>query len=310
MIAKDSPYYSVAILANLSQCGTWKGKNFLGKVAGENAVKLWYWLRAIDKQGSGKAYLSIETACKFFEVSKRQIKRYLADGVRLGFFRGVYTTDSGSKLIYYSSSINVAVSLGLESLGAIAQVPIKEIKNLRQTATKITVLANQRASEFRQKSKKLAGTIIDPADALKPSGIASGGILFRTRRYLIVKANTQLVGGSQKTAAKKLGRSTVTVNSHLANLTPTEKRQIAIADRFNWLEVGKNALEHKPNLGLFKLEDFPVPLKSYCSIYHLPEIELIPQKYLRRKLKIALGQMKHRLKRILQKTTTLGIFGV
>lgn len=207
--------------------------------------------------------------------------------------------------MYYSGAIAVAKKLGLTELGAIALAPLAALKELRQYATKITVLANQRASEFRQKSKKLPGTILDPADALRPFGIAARGILFRTSRYLIVRADCQLVGGSQKTAAKKLARSATTVNSHLANLSPVEKRQIAIADRFNWLEVSRNALEHKPNLGLFKLDDFPVPLKSYCSIYHLPEIELIPQKYLRRKLKIALGQVKHRTKRILQKTTLL-----
>lgn len=282
----------ITIVSNISQCGSWQGKNFLGKVVGENAVKLWYWLRAIDKQGSGKAYLSIEAACKFFEVSKRQIKRYLADGVRLGFFRGVYTTASNIVLVYYSSSINVALALGLETLGAIASVPIKEIKNLRRVATKIAVLANQRASEFRQKSKKLAGTIIDPADALKPSGIASGGILFRTKRYLIVKASAQLVGGSQSTAAKKLGRSETTVCSHLSNLGSLNKLQIAVADRWNWMDWSRNALDNKPQLGLFKLEDFPFPLKAYTSIYRFPEIELCPQKFLRRKLTLALRKLK------------------
>ena len=291
MTAKDSPYYSVRILANLAQCGAWEGKNFLGKVAGENAAKLWYWLRAIDKQGSGKAYLSIDAASRFFKLSKRQIKRYLTDGVKLGFFRGVYTTASNIVLVYYSSSINAALALGLESLGAIASVPVEEIKNLRRTATKIAVLANQRASEFRQKSKKLAGTILDPADALKPSGIASGGILFRTRRYLIVKANCQVVGGSQKTAAQKLGRSETTVCSHLANLSPLNKLQIAIADKWNWFDWNRNVLDNKPQLGLFRLDDFPFPLKAHTSVYRFPEIELRPQKYLRRKLTLALRKL-------------------
>lgn len=285
----------VTIVSNISQCGTWKLTNFLGKVAGESAVKLWYWLRAIDTRGSGKAYLSIETACKFFNRSKRQIKRYLADGVRLGFFRATYAIRADVILVYYTSTIKVALALGLRNLGAIAQVPIQEINNLKRTATKIAVLANQRASEYCQKSKKLAGTIIDPADALKPSGIASGGILFRTRRYLIVKASAQLVGGSQKTAAKKLGRSQTTVCSHLADLSPINKLQIAVADRRNWMDWNRNVLDHKPQLGLFKLEDFPFPLKVHTSIYRFPEIELVPQKYLRAKFN-ALAKIKRRNK--------------
>lgn len=305
MNAKDSPYYSVRILANIAQCGPWIDKNSVGKIRGENSNKLWYYLRAIDKTGSGKTYLSVVSAARFFGVTTRQIKRYLESGLKLGFFREIVCIRTGVVLVYYSSTIAVAKKLGLTELGAIASVPIAALKELRQYATKITILANQRASEFRQKSKKLPGTILDPVNALKPCGIAARGILFRTTRYLVVMADCQLIGGSQKTAAKKLARSVVTVNSHLANLTSVEKSQVAIADRFNWLEVARNQLEHKPNLGLFKLDNFPTPLKSYCSIYHLPEIELIPQKYLRRKLKIALRQVKLRAKRVLQKTTTL-----
>lgn len=291
MSPKDSPYYSVRILANIAQCGAWLAKNQVGKVRGENSNKLWYYVRAIDKQGSGKAYFSIESACKFFKHSKRQIKRYLADGVRLGFFRPTYAISNDVVLVYYSSAIKTALSLGLDNFGAIASVPIKEIKNLRRTATKIALLANQRASEFRQKSKKLAGTILDPADALKPSGIASGGILFRTKRYLIVKANCQLVGGSQTTAAKKLGRSQTTVCNHLANLDPLNKLQIAVADRWNWHDWSRNALDNKPQLGLFRLDDFPFPLKVHTSIYRFPDLELIPQKYLRRKLTLKLREL-------------------
>lgn len=308
--SEDSPPYSVRILANLAQSGSWSGKNFTGKVSGENCNKLWHYIRALDRQGSGKVYLSIDIAAKFFEVTTKQIKRYLRSGLELKFFRSVVPIRTGVVLIYYSSAIVLAQKLGLESLGAIALAPINALKDLRRTATKITVLANQRASKFRQESKKLPGTILNPANALKPCGIASRGILFATRRYFIVRADTQLVGGSQKTAAKKLGRSTVTVNRHLINLNPTEKRQIAIADRWNYLEAGKNALEHKPNLGLFQLEYFRPFLKSYCSIYDLPEFELIPQKYLRRKLNIALKQCRIESERILQKNTSSEIFGV
>jgi hypothetical protein len=197
--------------------------------------------------------------------------------------------------VYYSSTINVALALGLKSLGAIAQVPIKQINNLKRVSTKIAVLANQRSSEFRQKSKKLAGTILDPADALRPSGIASGAILFRTSRYLIVTALTQLVGGSQKTAAKKLGRSQTTVCSHLSDLNSLEKLQIAVADRANWMDWNRNLIDNKPQLGLFKLEDFPFPLKVHTSIYRFPDIELVPQKYLRAKF-MSLAKIKRRNK--------------
>lgn len=290
ILAIRSTSSPIKIVANIAQCGSWVGKNFLGKVAGENCNKIWILTRTIDREGSGKAYLNLNIAAETLGVSVQQIRRYLKDALRLGFFRSVSKIRPSVVLVYYSSTVRLAQKLGLESLGAIARVPIAALKELRQYATKITILANQHASQFSQKSKKLAGTILDPVEALKPCGIAARGILFRTTRYLIVQANVQLVGGSQKTAAKKLGRSEPTVNHHLASLSPSCKKQIAIADRFNWIEVGRNSLDHKPNLGLFKLDNFPVPLKSYCSIYSMPEIELIPQKYLRRKLKITLRQ--------------------
>lgn len=210
---QNSPPCPVRIVSNIAQCGTWVNKNFLGKVGGENSNKLWTIARAIDRSGSGKAYLNLEIVANLLQITIRQVRRYLKGGLDLGFFRSVTKIRPGIVLVYYASTIKVAQALGLESLGAIASVPIAAIKNLRQYATKITVLANQSASEFCQKSKKLPGKILDIEQALRPCGIASRGILFATRRYLIVRADTQLVGGSQATAAKKLGRATKTVNS-------------------------------------------------------------------------------------------------
>lgn len=188
-------------------------------------------------------------------------------------------------MVYYTSTLNVAKTLGVDGLGAIAQIPLEGLKDLRRYTTKINALAQQRATEYRQYAKKVSGYRLNIAEALNPCGLAARAILFRTKRYLVCDPRTQLIGGSQKSTAAKMGRTEITIQRHLSNCTIFEKRQLATASREHWIEVAKNRLEHKPNLRIFKLDDWATPIKAFCSIYHFPEIEPRPQKYLRRKLK-------------------------
>ena len=275
----------VTIVSNIASSGNWKDKNFQGKVTGENASILWHYLRYLDVDGSGKALIRVSEVCAFFERSPKQIKRWLVDGLRLGFFGGFKKLPLGSYEIYYTSTLKVARALGIDSLGAIAQVPLEKLKNLRQYASKISVLAQQRATEYRQYGKKVSGYKLNIAESLQPCGIASRVILFRTKRYLVCHPRTQLVGGSQKSTAVKMGRAEITIQRHLSNCTAFEKRQLATASKEHWIEISRNKLEHKQNLRIFKLEDWETPIKAYCCIYHFPEVEPRPQKYLRQKLK-------------------------
>lgn len=277
--------YLVTIVSNLASSGNWKAKNFQGKVAGENASILWHYLRYLDPDGSGKAYITISEIYKFFERSPKQIKRWLADGLKLGFFRNYKKLALGKYVIAYTSALKVAQKLGIDSLGAIAQIPLEGLKDLRRYSTKISALAQQRATEYRQYAKKVSGYKLNIAEALQPSGIASGGILFRTKRYLVCKPSTQLIGGSQQGIARKMGRSEATIQRHLATCKPTERRQLATASREHWIEVMQNQLKHRQNLRIFKLEDFSLPIKAYTNIYLFQEVEPRPQKYLRLKLK-------------------------
>lgn len=269
----------------MAQSGNWQQTNSQGKVAGENSIKLWYYARFFDADGSGKCYIRIPEVSAFFERSPKQIKRWLNDGIKLGFFRNCKKILPGSYVVAYTSTLKVAQKLGLKKLGAIAQIPLEGLKDLRRYASKITALAIQRASEYRQQSKKACGIKLKIGDALQPSGIAAGGILFRTPRFLICRSDIQLVGGSQRGIAQSLNRAEITVQRHLSICLPIEKRQLAVASRDNWIEVTKNKLQHKQNLRLFKLEGLSVPCKAYTCVYHFPEIEPRPQKYLRLKLK-------------------------
>lgn len=273
------------IVSNIANSGNWQQKNCQGKVAGENAATLWHYLRYLDKNGSGKAYISIPEVSEFFDKSSKQVKRWLEDGIKLGFFRDYKRLYLNCYVIGYTSTLKVARTLGIQELGAIAQIPVEGLRNLREYATKISALAQQRATEYRQYSKKVSGYKLNIAESLQPCGIASRGILFRTKRYLVCHPRTQLVGGAQKSIAVKMGRSEITVQRHLSKCTAFEKRQLATASNEHWIEISRNKLEHKQNLRIFKLEDWETPIKAYCCIYHFPEVEPRPQKYLRQKLK-------------------------
>ena len=243
----------VTIVSNIASSGNWQSKNHQGKVAGENASVLWHYLRYLDATGSGRAYIRLSEVCAFFERLPRQVKRWLNDGLKLGFFRAFYKLPLGSYVVYYTSTLNVAKALGVNGLGAIAQIPLEGLKDLRRYVTKINALAQQRATEYRQYKKKVSGYKLNIAEALNPCGLAARAILFRTKRYLVCHPHTQLIGGSQKSIATKMGRAEITIQRHLSDCTTFEKRQLATASKEHWIEVGKNRLEHKPNLRIFKL---------------------------------------------------------
>lgn len=276
---------SITIIQNLIDSGNWSNTDSQGRVEGENAVKLWLWAKSRDFDGSGKAEINLKEILKFFEISPRTYRRWLIAGVRLGFLREFTKVGKGLVRVYYSSPVKLATLLGVGSLGAIANVPLESIKNLRQTCTKIAALANQVASEYRQRSKKDCRPLLNPYEALNPSDTGTGVRMFATRRYLVVSHNVQLVGGSQKTAAAKRGRAEITVNRHLADLPGSQKKQIAVADPFNAILMTANKLQHKDQLGLFYLDGFKHPLKAHCCIYSFPDIELISKKNLRHKFK-------------------------
>ena len=208
---------------------------------GYAAIKLWYACRAIDQSGSGRVQCAIADLANVLQVSIATIRRYLKDGKRLKFFRDARTAH-GIVTVFYSSTVQVCMANGLESLGAVTEVAISDLHNLKAIATQAEAQKLQQASYH--KARKGQKRPIPTANELIPSSVksqpckrsgASGQVVQTGDRFLFVSPDFIPFGGSQRTAAKNLGRSSRTVARRLSNrdrfkkgLPILERRQLAI----------------------------------------------------------------------------------
>lgn len=290
------PEYSVTILSSITDCGQWQSCNSFGKVAGSDASKVWTLARAIDHRGSGSAEISINECIDLFDRTSRTINRWLKAGKKLGFFRSVRWLTRDLVQIYYTGTVKLAVKLGIVNLGTIATAPITSLKNLKRTSTEIQALEIQRRSLRQQYRKKRSGKDLDVSAALRrPSGYGSG-VIHRTKRYIYLEEDVQLIGGSQKKIAWTQKRSKSTVQRRLSLLSPLCKRQLAQTTRQHLKDYFYKSHCNLPLNRYFRIPDCPqVVFKAACCVYDLPQYTLCAQRWLRVKVKKALQRAKEAL---------------
>jgi len=294
--ASISAEYLVTILSSLTDCGQWQSCNSFGKVAGSDAAKVWTLARAIDTDGSGKADINIKELTNLFGRTSRTINRWLKAGRKLGFFRTVRHITGDLVQVYYTSTVKLAVKLGVTDLGAIATAPVKVLRNLKRTSTEIQALETQRRSQYQQYRKKRSGKDLDVSKAIRRSSDYGTGVIHRTARYIYLAEDVQLIGGSQKRIAYEQSRSTSTVQRRLRLLSPLHKRQLAQTTRQHLKDYFYKSHCNQPLDRYFRIPDYPqLVFKAACCVYDLPEYELLKQKRLRKKVKKALQRAKNAL---------------
>lgn len=223
------------------------GGNLLDR-RGAAAVVLWYYSRSLDSQGSGWAAFSLKSACELLGRGKSTVKRYLTNGLRKGLFRS-YTTTGDAVQVYYSSLHEVAIKCGLESFGAVAELGIDQLKNLKFWAIQLEAQNLQNQSRFqarnaggmKRKVAKAENVLPSPSSDSQPLKEGSKpGVRTRlhiTSRFCLMHHTFVEFGASQKTVAKRSGRHPSTIQRRLDNQyrrnrnVPTVlKRQIAIEE--------------------------------------------------------------------------------
>ena len=271
---------------------------------GYAAIKLWYACRAIDRVGSGRIECAIADLADALTVSIATIRRYLKDGRRLKFFRNARTAN-GIVTLFYASTVQVCMATGLKSLGAITEVAVSELKNLKAIATQAEAQKLQQAS-FRKARKGLKRPL-STADELIPSSVkshprkrsgASGRVIQTTsKRFLLVDEDFVLFGGSQRTTANNLGRSIRTIVRRLSDRDRThkglpilERRQFAVVCDSNQTDAidalrlsGDRSLKHvfSAKIGVF------IPK---CNIY-TQSLELKGCRWVRKRLAAAVKNL-------------------
>lgn len=174
-------------------------------------------------------------------VSIATIRRYLKHGMRLKFFRNARIAN-GIVTLFYASTVQVCIANGFSNLGAVTEVAVSELKNLKAITTQAEVQKLQQASFH--KARKGQKRPLPTPDELIPSSVksqpckrsgASGQVVQMGKRFLFVSPDFIPFGGSQKTTAQNLGRSARTIVRRLSNrnrskkgLPILERRQLAV----------------------------------------------------------------------------------
>lgn len=222
------------IHSGIADGGMWSTKNDKGQVAGQDAAKLWYYIRAMDLKGSGKVTLDLAQASEILDRSPQTIRRWTESGKRLNFFRSINRVGSDEFEIYYTSLAQVCLTHGITDLGAVAYVEVHELKNLKFKATEAEAQRLQDQSFYRARREHPNRKILFPEQFMSTSESATGVILRLGGRYVFLYAFAISYGGSQKKIAENLGRHESTVQRRLDHsyrdghdVPRVDKRQVA-----------------------------------------------------------------------------------
>ncbi len=288
----------IHIHSSLVNQALWSGCNtYNSQLEGHSAIKLFYLTKALDEAGSGYADIKINEAARIFDRSCSVIRRWIRFAERLGLFRNVIKLRKGYYRFYYCSVIKLCLRYGIKNLGAVTEIGVDELKDIKFKATE--------ADAIRAQDKSLYAATVGKKDLIRKTLSAeklcckSKRILFLSDRFIYVNSSNLLYGASQEYIAKHSGYSTSTIQRRLDNnyrkargLKPVIKKQQCIRldkedvrNEFHETRFLNSEGENcKPIFTNNKFKD--LAFKPYTNIYYISEehIQLRPQRYLRAKL--------------------------
>lgn len=118
---------------------------------GDAWEKIWYVLRGLDPKGSGKAEAQIETILELVDRKLSTVYEWLRDAKKAGALRS-WRIENGLLTAYYTSLPKLCERLELEDWGAVGEVPLEKIKELRSVAVEVETQSQQEKSEFASKA--------------------------------------------------------------------------------------------------------------------------------------------------------------
>ncbi|NEO56914.1 MAG: hypothetical protein F6K54_29880 [Okeania sp. SIO3B5] len=205
----------------------------------KNPLALWLYARHLDKEGSGQAIFSLQSAAKSLNFSVQTLKGWLCQGKKSGLWRYYDTSQilgSGTWVkLFYTSSHRLAADAGLTDFGPVAEISLDDFCNHRLTilATEIELQELQKQSKFAahceaiaaiqekllikkvSKAKKLAPKPLLPEEIIPATKMAR--VLWRSGCKLGVSEGFLSYGASQQGVADRRGVCTKTVQRHLSN---------------------------------------------------------------------------------------------
>ena len=226
-------------------------------------ARLWYWLRALDIEGSGHISIPLDEICTVFNIATSTVRQWLRDGVAAGAFRrwkiraGILRSHLGS-LFAVCQRLGLREAkkggrheihgdrvprIGIPAWGAVADVPLFEILSLEKLRAAATAAIAQR---LQQLSRYAAWANL-PKQARKTHKLPQPDAFFQSGEEQGLSHNNALgsipcclhigkhriwvskgfipFGASQNAIARERGMSDRTVRRHL-KAVGVESRQV------------------------------------------------------------------------------------
>ena len=285
---------------------------------GQECARLWHYFRALDDQGCGVVIIDYGDIAEAMGVSVRTVQRWIKQGLERGWFRGVRGIEvvrkpspelarlSGcaeSKLvtIYLSGIETVAKNLGIDSLGAIAEVGIEYLGRSEAKALCTALEATYRQRQAYWAAKRAAKGRRKQL-VLNPEKMASSGTVAGAKGHVVISAPFSIPGCSHAGLAKATDWSQSTIKRRLNNrwrcdrgLDILEKKRVATELDDPQLEfelresgqsflVTENALGHRRVLKLLNDSGRSKLVSLGCNIY-AADYELLSCPSLRKRVK-------------------------
>lgn len=194
-------------------------------------ARLWHVLRALDTEGIGRVYFAVPEIALLMSVSTQTIYRWLKQGLGV-WWRSRRRVD-GQIELYLFGVAKVACALGVDGLGAIAEVPLSDLTRMGSKS-----LATALEAEYRQKQAYWAAKKAKKGQAKKsvfdPYDAASSDSFPGAKGMAVVNNGFQIPGASIAGIARVIGRSQSTVKRRLNNrwriereIEPIQKKRVA-----------------------------------------------------------------------------------
>ena len=183
-------------------------------------ARLWHVLRALDTEGTGRVYFGVSDMAALMSVSTQTIYRWLKQGLGI-WWRSRRRVD-GQVELYLSGVAKVACALGVDGLGAIAEVPLSELTRMGSKA-----LATALEAEYRQRQAYWAAKKAKKGQAKKsvfdPHDAASSDSFPGAKGMAVVNDGFQIPGASIAGIARVVERSQSTIKRRLNNRWRVER---------------------------------------------------------------------------------------
>ncbi|MEO1390248.1 MAG: hypothetical protein AAFV85_23185 [Cyanobacteria bacterium J06634_6] len=268
---------------------------------GQECARLWHFLRAISKNGSGRVLFNRLWLAQQMGVSVRTIQRWIKQGLERGWFRRVEKLSGNVTAIYLSGIKALFKNLGIDSLGAIADVPSTYLVRSEAKALCTALEAQYRQRQAYWAAKRAAKGRRKQL-VLNPGKMASSETVAGARGHLVVSAPFSIPGCSHTGLAKATDWSQSTIKRRLdnrwrcdRNLDTIQKVRVGVevddsALLFELREsnqsflVTENALGHRRVLKVLNDAGRSKVVSLGCNIYSTG-YELLSCRSLRRRVK-------------------------